>query len=95
MLEDLITSFNLRGWTIGTLCQDSGAWYACMVDELGFAHCANGATACEAITNAVNAPKQSWLTNRYIYERPALSDTEVDLFALGLVKRREPLKRRF
>lgn len=94
--EHFVVSINLAGWRIGSLCQLYEGWYACLIDDEEFIHASSGATAVEALEYALAEPSKGRL---YDSDRAALEAEEIsekiDLAALGLVKRKEPLNRRF
>lgn len=95
MLEAFIAFLNTSGWRVGSLCQLDIGWYACLVDDEGFIHTATDETASDAILAASKSPSSGRLYDR---DRAALEAEEtdkIDLAALGLVRKREPLKRRF
>jgi hypothetical protein len=95
-LEALTQSLNSCGWRLGSLCQLEEGWYACLIDDEGFTHTATGQSAIEAIATATERQSSGRLYDR---DRAALEaeeiNTPIDLAALGLVRRKEPIKRRF
>ncbi len=94
-LEALITHINSLGWFLGSLCQlAEHDWYACVVDDAGFAHTATADTPSEAIQAAIHQPPMGRLYSRVAGVLEDKDGERIDLAALGLV-RREPLKRRF
>lgn len=95
-LESLILSLNSSGWRLGSLCQLETGWYACLIDDEEFVHKGSGQTAYEAIEYAVS---QSSTGRLYDHNRAHIEATinveSIDLASLGLLRKREPLKRRF
>lgn len=95
-LESLILSLNLSGWRLGSLCQLETGWYACLIDDEGFVHKASGETIDKAVMLASEEPSSGRLYDqgRAALEAQEVSD-KIDLASLGLLRKREPLKRRF
>lgn len=94
--ESTILSLNSLGWRLGSLCQLYEGWYACVIDDEEFVHSGTGPTAEGAIEFAATQPSKGRLydSNRAALEAEEISE-KIDLAALGLVKRKEPLNRRF
>ena len=94
--EDTILALNSSGWRLASLCQLYEGWYACVLDDEEFVHAGSGLTACSAIEFAITQPAKGRLYNseRAAQEAEEVND-KIDLAALGLVKQREPIKRRF
>ncbi len=94
--ETFIDTLNSSGWKLGSLCQINCGWYACLIDDEEFVHAASGADLIEALENALAKPSVGRL---YDSERAAREAEEpsdkIDLAALGLVKAKQPLNRRF
>ena len=97
-LESVILALNTDGWFLGSLCQMAPSdWYACVIDEEGFAHPGTGETPIDAILFAMQRPPMG-----RVYSRTAaiLEDKdgkrvepELNLQMLGLVQR-ETIRRR-
>lgn len=95
-LEGVIVHVNDMGWLIGSLCQlGISDWYVCMIDDAGFAHKATGSTPVEAISTALHNPPAGRVYSPVNGMMEIENEGPIDLFALGLRQRREPLKRRF
>lgn len=96
-LESLILSLNSSGWRLGSLCQLESGWYACLIDDGGFVHRASGSTIIEAVESAVNRESSGRLfnPNQAAYDEAVDLFDKIDLASLGLLRKREPLKRRF
>lgn len=94
--ESTILSLNSLGWRLGSLCQLYEGWYACVIDDEEFVHSGTGSTADGAIEYARMQPAKSRLydKDRAALEAEAIGD-KIDLAALGLVKPKAPLNRRF
>jgi hypothetical protein len=89
-MESLITSINASGWSLG-LYQNPDHWYATLHSATeGFTQSGLGPTPSEAIHAALSRPART-----YFQMSPLKADERIDLKALGLVKAREPITRRF
>lgn len=89
-LEALIVNLNQSGWTLG-LYQTTDHWYATLHSASdGFTQSGLGASPTEAIESALSHPERT-----YFKMEPLKPHERIDLQALGLVKQREPLNRRF
>ena len=94
--ETFILNLNAAGWRLGSLCQLYEGWYACLIDDEEFVHAASGTNLLETLENAL---AKSSVGRLYDSER-ALREAEeatnkINLASLGLLRKREPLKRRF
>lgn len=88
-LESLISSLNCDGWTLSMHQTDH--WYVCLHSAAeGFTQCGLGPTLEEAFENALIQPEST-----YFRMEPLKAHERIDLRELGLVKPREPIKRRF
>lgn len=89
-LESLILTVNASGWTV-SLYQRPDHWCANLhSDAEGFTQCGLGASPIEAIEHSLVRPERT-----YFEMTPLKAEERIDLAALGLVKQREPLNRRF
>lgn len=89
-MEALIASINASGWSL-SLYQRPGHWCADLHSiKEGFTQCGLGPTPCEAIQSALSRPEST-----YFRMEPLKASERIDLRELGLVKPREPIKRRF
>lgn len=89
-LEDYIVSVNSGGWSL-SLFQRPDYWCADLHSaQEGFTQCGLGPTPCEAIQSALSRPEST-----YFRMEPLKAHERIDLRELGLVKPREPIKRRF
>lgn len=89
-MEALIASINASGWSV-SLFQRPDYWCADLHSPTeGFTQCGLGPTPCDAIHAALSRPERT-----YFQMSPLKADERIDLKALGLVKPREPINRRF
>ncbi len=90
MIEDLLTTVNASGWSV-SLYQRPDHWCADLHSASeGFTQCGLGPTISDAIHSALSRPERT-----YFQLEPLKAHERIDLAALGLVKQREPIKRRF
>lgn len=89
-MEALIASVNASGWSV-SLYQRFDYWCADLYSHTeGFTQCGIGNTPQEAIERAIVQP-----VSTYFRMEPLKAFERIDLRELGLVKPREPIKRRF
>ena len=94
-LEALISQLNSIGWFLGSLCQLAERdWYACVVDDEGYAHTATAQLPQDAITFAMERPPMGRVYSPVAGVLEDHQGKRIDLVALGLIKRK-PLTRRF
>ena len=89
-LETLIETINQSGWAI-SLYQRSDHWCVDLHSASeGFTQSGLGATPSEAIESALTHPERT-----YFQLSPLKAEERIDLASLGLLRKREPIKRRF
>lgn len=90
MLESIITSVNASGWAV-SLYQRPDHWCADLhSDAEGFTQCGLGPTPEDAIISALSQPERT-----YFKLEPLKAHERIDLAELGLLRKHEPLQRRF